>query len=108
MKAANVRVAVPKQARRNEVIELKVLIRHAMESGYRRDAVGEVIARDILKQFECRYNGDVVFSAEFFPAVAANPILTFFTRATESGTLEFRWVDQHGNAFGETVQLEVG
>lgn len=102
-----IRIAAPQSARLGEVIELKAMIQHAMESGYRRDQYGRQIPRDILKHFECLYNGEVVFQAEFFPGVAANPFLSFYTTATRSGTLAFRWVDQRGQVFSESVQLEV-
>jgi sulfur-oxidizing protein SoxZ len=103
-----IRIAAPDRARPGQVMELKAMIRHPMETGYRRDRYGEQIPRDILKRFECRYNGEVVFAAEFFPAVAADPFLTFYTTATESGTLEFRWFGQDGEVAAETIALEVG
>lgn len=104
---STIRIAAPGQATAGEVIELKAMIRHPMETGYRRDRYGEQIPRDILTRFECLYNGDVVFAAEFFPAVAADPFLTFYTRAERSGTLEFRWIDQHGEVYADSVTLEV-
>lgn len=102
-----IRIAVPKTAKRGEIIELKALIRHPMESGFRRGASGEVIARDIIVAFDCFYNGERVFGARFFPAVSANPFLTFHTVATESGRLEFRWTDQHGAVFSDGAELTV-
>ena len=102
-----IRIAAPETAARDEVIELKALIQHPMESGFRRDSRGEVIPRNIITRFECLYNDEVVFSAEFFPAVAANPLVTFHTRATESGTLEFRWTAQDGEILSEAVEITV-
>ncbi len=102
-----IRIAAPKTAKKGEVIELKALIRHPMESGFRRGSRGEPIPRDIIVDFECLYNGERVMHAEFFPAVAANPFLSFHTVATESGTLEFRWTDQHGAIFADSVELTV-
>lgn len=102
-----IRVSAPSAAKRGEVIELKAMIQHDMETGYRRDEYGRPIARDILKHFECRYNGEIVFRAELFPGIAANPFLSFYTTATKSGTLLFRWVDQNGQEWQEQVQLEV-
>lgn len=104
---ASIRLAVPKIAKRDEVIEIKALIQHEMESGFRRGSRGEAIPRDILTDFECTYNGERVFSAEFHPAIAANPILTFHTIAVESGTLEFRWKDQNGKVWSEDATIEV-
>jgi len=102
-----IRISAPSTVKRGEVIELKAMIQHDMETGYRRDEYGRPIARDILKHFECQYNGEIVFRAELFPGIAANPFLSFYTTATESGTLLFRWVDQNGQEWQEQVQLEV-
>ncbi len=104
---ASIRLAVPKTAKQGEVIEIKALIQHEMESGFRRGSRGEVIERDILTAFECTYNGEQIFSAEFHPAIAANPILTFHTIATESGTLVFTWRDQAGQNWSDEAALEV-
>ena len=64
-----------------------------METGYRLDNTGRAIPRDIIKLFVCTYNGEEIFRAELFPAIAANPFLAFFTTATESGELVFSWTD---------------
>lgn len=103
-----IRIAAPRQAKPGEVIELKAVIQHDMESGYRRDEYGRQIPRLILVRFECLYNGEPVFRAQFFPAIAANPFVSFHTKATVSGTLEFVWVDQDGLRYARSVQLEVG
>lgn len=102
-----IRLAVPDTAERNEVIEIKALIQHEMESGFRRGSRGEAIPRDIITEFECIYNGERVFSADFHPAIAANPILTFHMIADESGTLVFRWRDQNGETWSEEASITV-
>lgn len=102
-----IRIAAPETAKAGEIIELKALIQHDMESGFRRGSRGEVIPRDIITLFECLYDDELVFKADFFPAVAANPFLTFYTRATNSGTLTFRWTDQNGETWSETASLIV-
>ncbi|WP_370237804.1 MULTISPECIES: thiosulfate oxidation carrier complex protein SoxZ [Henriciella] len=103
----SIRISAPDTASKNEVIELKALIQHPMETGYRRNNRGEIIERDIITTFECTYDGDTVFQARFHPGIAANPFLTFYTRATKSGTLEFRWTDQNGQSRAETHSLTV-
>src|ERR1700720_393592 len=90
-------INVPAKAQRAEVIEIKTLVSHPMETGYRRDNVGNLIPRNIISRFVCMYNGTEVFRADLFPAVAANPFLSFFTVATASGTLEFQWTDDQDN-----------
>lgn len=100
-------VTVPAGAKRGEVIELRALIGHPMETGYRPGADGKVLGRDIIRRFSCRYNGELVFAAELHPAIAANPYLSFYTVADASGSLEFRWEGDHGFAHTETVAITV-
>lgn len=101
-------INAPAQAKRGEIIEIKALILHPMETGYRHDiATGKTIPRDIIHTFVCRYNGEEIFRAELFPAVSANPFLSFFTAATESGTLALSWSDDRGTTQTETVPITV-
>ena len=76
---ARVLINVPAQAKRGEIIEIKTLIPHPMETGFRLDNIGEPIPRDIITLFVCTYNGEEIFRAELFPAIAANPFIAFFT-----------------------------
>ena len=100
-------VSVPATAKRGEVIEIRALIRHAMETGFRRTQLGELIPRNIIRRFVCTYNGAEILRADLHPAIAANPLLTFTTVATESGTLEFRWTGDGGFAVTETARITV-
>lgn len=100
-------IKVPATARRGEVIEIRTLIGHPMETGHRADSDGRKVPRDIIRRFACRYNGETVFSAELFPAVAANPYIAFFTTAVDSGTLAFSWEGDNGFAHAETVAITV-
>ncbi len=105
--SAPIRIAAPKTAQKGEIIELKALIQHDMESGYRFDERGKTIPRNILTKFECVYNDDIIFSANYYPGIAANPFLTFYTTATESGTLIFKWTEQTGQMFSDQVDIVV-
>ena len=107
MATASAVVNVPANPRRGEIIEIKALVRHAMETGFRRTQLGAVIPRDIIRQFVCLYNGVEIFRAELHPSIAANPLLTFTTVATESGTIEFRWSGDNGYAVTETFKITV-
>jgi len=104
---ARMRIKVPETANQGEIIELKVLIQHPMESGYRRDSKGEAIPRNILSEFECVYGKRIIFTGEFGPGMAANPILTFHAKASESGTITFRWTEQTGKVFEDTKTIDV-
>jgi sulfur-oxidizing protein SoxZ len=98
-------INVPKKAKRGQVIEIKTLMSHIMETGFRHTATGELIPRDIITSFSCRFNGAEIFRADLFPATAANPFITFFTTATESGTFEFSWIGDRG--FSETASASI-
>ena len=100
-------IHVPAAAKRGEVIEIKTLISHVMETGYRVGVTGVPIPRDIIDDFVCTYNGEEVFRAKLYPAIAANPYITFFTVATASGTLAFSWTDQHGATQVQTAAITV-
>ena len=79
-----------------EIVEIKTLVSHPMENGFRRDATGLLVAQNILTRFECWLDQKQIFSTQFFPAVAANPYLAFSIKASLSGELRFIWTDQHG------------
>ena len=102
---ASTLINVPPKARRGDVIEIKTLTSHIMETGYRRTAAGEIVRRDIITSFTCRFNGTEVFRADFFPAIAANPFLSFFTVAKESGKFEFEWTGDNG--FSTTASASI-
>jgi sulfur-oxidizing protein SoxZ len=104
---ASALVRVPERARRGEVIEIKALIGHPMETGYRRTQHGERIPRDIITLFTCTYNGTEVFRAELHPAIAANPFIAFTTLAIESGTITLHWSGDNGFAASESAAIVV-
>ena len=105
--AIRTRVQVPAQARRGEVVPIRAIAAHHMETGFRHDERGQPIPRDIITAFACTYNGVEVFRAELFPAMAANPFIAFSTVAAESGRLVFSWTDDHGLTQTETRDLTV-
>lgn len=105
---AKPRVKVPSSASKGEVITIKTLIGHKMESGQRKDRkTGELIPRMIINKFTAKFNGTVVFSADILPAVSANPFLEFRVKMTESGEFEFTWVDDDGKSFTAKKKITV-
>ena len=100
-------INVPKIARKGELVEIRVLINHLMESGQRRNAMGAVISRDIIHSFVCTYNDEEVLRADFFPAISANPYLAFSTIARDSGTIVFTWTDDQGSVQTERATITV-
>ena len=87
------RIELPREIRRGEIVEVRIVIQHPMETGFRQDAYGRRIRRNAVHSLVCRYNGVEVFRATLGTGIAANPFLRFFTRAVDSGELEFWWLD---------------
>jgi sulfur-oxidizing protein SoxZ len=100
-------INMPATAKRGEVLEIKTLVSHPMETGYRPGADGRVLPRDIIRRFVCAYNGEEIFRADLHPAMSANPYIAFSTVATESGTLTFTWTGDNGFVQTETVKIAV-
>jgi sulfur-oxidizing protein SoxZ len=98
-------INVPARAKRGDVITIKTLISHEMETGFRYGTNGVLIPRNIITEFVCTYSGEEIFRAEFHQAVAANPFLTFYTVATASGTIAFTWTGDNG--FSETASANI-
>ena len=100
-------INAPSTAKRGEVIEIRTTIGHPMETGFRSGDEGKVLPRNIIQRFSCRYNGELVFSAELFSAVSANPYLAFHTVALETGTLALTWEGDNAFMHTENVSLIV-
>jgi sulfur-oxidizing protein SoxZ len=90
---------MPATAKKGEVIEVKTLISHEMETGNRRDSSGKTVPRKIIKQFVAKFNGKEIMRADWHPAISANPYQAFFVRVPESGTFEFTWHDDDGSVY---------
>lgn len=102
-----IRLSIPETTQAGDIIELKAMIRHDMESGYRVDMNGKNIPRLILTQFECHLDDDLVFKADLHPGISANPLMKFFMKAQKSGTLTFTWTEQTGQVFTKSAELNV-
>lgn len=86
-----------KEAKKGDLVEVKALVSHVMESGQRKDAAGNTIPRKILNKLVCTVNNKEVFSADFEPAVSANPYIQFKFRALETGPVVLTWTDDDGS-----------
>ncbi len=101
------RILVPPNARRGEMVEIRIAIQHPMETGFRMDNNGKVIPKNTVNTLLCRYNGAEVFRAEMGSGIAANPYLQFYIVAQESGNVEFSWVDDRGETGAASSPITV-
>lgn len=90
------RMNVPEVASAGEVVEVKVLISHPMETGFRTGMDGKMVPRNIIRDIRCVYDGHEVFRADLHPAISANPFFSFYLKATVSGDVALHWADELG------------
>src|SRR3954465_3135982 len=90
------KLQVPSTVRKGEPFEVRVLVQHPMETGYRRDLNGQSIPTHIVDKLTCRVGEQVVFSAEFGTGIAANPYVSFFAMVDASGEVVVEWSDDQG------------
>lgn len=107
MAVSKPRVKLPKTAAAGEVITIKTLISHEMESGQRKDKDGKVIPRKIINKFTVEFNGTKVFESDLDSAVSANPYIEFTVKVAESGTFKFTWLDDDGQTYTDEQKIEV-
>ena len=105
--ASKPRIKLPKKATAGEVITIKTLISHEMESGQRKDKEGNTIPRQIINKFTCAFEGTTVFECDLDPAISANPFFEFTAKVNESGTFKFTWVDDDGSVYETEQAIEV-
>jgi sulfur-oxidizing protein SoxZ len=101
------RISLPASTRRGEIIQIRAIISHPMETGHRRDFKGAPIPRDIITEVTARYDGAEIFRADLFPAMSAYPYIAFHTRASVTGPVVFRWRGDNGFDQSETAILVV-
>ncbi|MCV3274050.1 thiosulfate oxidation carrier complex protein SoxZ [Roseobacter sinensis] len=101
------RVKLPQVAAAGEVITIKTLITHRMESGQRRHEAGAVIPRSIIHRFVCAFEGETVVDIEVHPGVSTNPFFEFRARVIESGVFRFTWYDDDGAVYTDSKAITV-
>lgn len=101
------RVRVPKTAAKDEVITIKTLISHPMESGQRKDKDGKIVPRSIINRFTAEFNGEVVVDAALEPAISTNPYIEFDAKVPASGEFKFTWYDDDGSVYEDAHKIEV-
>ncbi len=106
-KGAKPRVKVPKKAKAGDVVTIKTLISHKMESGQRKDKEGNIIPRSIINRFTCDFNGSNVIDVAIEPAVSTNPYFEFSAKVDAAGDFKFTWYDDDGSVYEETKSIKV-
>lgn len=83
----------------DDVVEVKILISHVMETGFRKDQEGGLIPAHFIQFVTVTHQGRTVLSAQWGPAVSANPFLSFKFRGGRKGeALTVAWIDNAGDS----------
>ncbi|MCB1645793.1 MAG: thiosulfate oxidation carrier complex protein SoxZ [Pseudomonadales bacterium] len=101
------RIRMPQHVAAGEVFQVRTILPHPMETGYRRTRMGEKIPRHIVVAFTVHYNDELVFAADIGPGISSNPYFEFHVRASRSGELVFRWEDDRGQVWNISQKLIV-
>ena len=100
------RARASQRVRTGQLVDVRTLIRHPMETGLRERDDGTVVPERIIQSFEARRNGETILSARFHRAVSANPYLLFHVDPrTTGGTLELTWTEDTGESASATVEV---
>ena len=105
--ASKPRIKIPERVTTGEIIEIKTLIRHVMETGNRKEPDGTVIPRNIIHTFRASFDGSTVFAADWGSGIAANPYVAFTFKVPGPGTFQFTWISDTGETVVETSALNV-
>ncbi len=92
---------------RDNVAEVKILIRHPMETGRRIDKVtGEKVPRRFIREIRCEHNGEPVLTVDWSWGVASNPYLSFRILDAKPGDdVRVQWIDNRGE--NDTIEAVV-
>ena len=101
------RVKVPSSASAGDVVTIKTLISHPMESGQRKDGDGNLIPRSIINRFTCDFNGENVIDVVMAPSISTNPYFEFEATVPEAGEFKFTWYDDDGDVYEEVKPISV-
>ena len=102
------RVKVPKKAEVGEIVTIKTLLSHPMDSGQHKDKkTGEVIALHIGNYYSASFNGEKFFEVNIEPAVSTNPYLEFTLKVPEAGTVSFLWKTDNDGDFETKKKIKI-
>jgi sulfur-oxidizing protein SoxZ len=102
------RIKLPDKTAVGDVIEIRALINHVMETGNRKDANGQTIPRNIVKSLTVTFASVTIFAAEFGSGISSNPFVAFYMRVPGPGEFVFTWEDDAGVKTVERTPLYVG
>jgi len=101
------RIKLPESAAKGDVIEIKTLISHVMETGQRKGSDGQIVPRNVITRFTAKFAGEPVFTADLSSGISANPFISFFMKVPGPGEFEFSWTGDQSMSVVEKLPLNV-
>lgn len=101
------RVRAPDKAKAGEIVEIRTLVTHVMETGQRRTIDGRTIPRNIIHTFTAEFNGRPVFKADLNSGISANPYVAFHLRVDAAGELVMTWIEDSGAVTVEKARIAI-
>ena len=98
---------IPKSPKVGDVVEVKTLITHVMETGLRKNRDGTLVPRHIIHTLTATYNGTQVFRGALNTGISANPYISFRMRVTGPGVVVLKWIEDGGKTATLEVPVEV-
>ena len=99
------RISFVGPVRAGRELEVRLLIGHPMDTGYRTDDAGLRIPKNIIESIRVRLGEQLLFDADVGIGIAANPYLAFSLLVpAQGGSLTVEWVDDQGRR-GQTQKL---
>jgi sulfur-oxidizing protein SoxZ len=92
-----IRMQWPERITAGEVVKVRLLVQHPMDTGYLQDLLGKLVPRNVIRLLTCTLGPQEVFRVEPSSGIAANPLFEFFVRATDTAEMRVEWVDDRGN-----------
>ncbi len=96
---SQVRIRVPERAKAGDIVTVRALVTHPMESLQHRD--GKIVEKNynFIYKVEASYNGKPVFEAETTQAVSQNPFFSFSVKVNEPGKVKVIFYDTEGKTY---------
>ncbi|MFZ3065189.1 MAG: thiosulfate oxidation carrier complex protein SoxZ [Nitrospirota bacterium] len=99
-------IKVPSAIKKGDVIPVKAMVVHPMETGQRKDSKTQnLIPEHYINDVKVYYGSDLVTSMEWGIAVSTNPFITFYLKADKAAPLKMSFKDNKGGSFEQTVQI---
>jgi sulfur-oxidizing protein SoxZ len=96
MTTALARIQWPERVQAGDVVKVRLLVQHPMETGYLQNLLGQLLPRNVIRTLTCTWGQQEVFRVEPSSGISANPLFEFFVRAEQTAEMHVAWTDDRG------------